>query len=132
MSLIVPPPLAILALPKNPWRNRNPINMEILFDNAHGIWVNVKIVNPTIYIGFRPNVSLNGARISGPDPKPKRKTDTENAANVWLVWKSSIICGNPGDYTISKSFETIGKLRAGVRGKVQTSSYTTDTETSSN
>jgi hypothetical protein len=37
ISLIVPPPLAMDALPKNPDRKRNPINMLILVAKAHGI-----------------------------------------------------------------------------------------------
>src|SRR5579862_28778 len=48
ISLIVPPPLAILALPKNPERNRKPISICILFAKAQGIFVNVNIVKPTI------------------------------------------------------------------------------------
>ena len=37
MSLIVPPPFDIDALPKNPWRKRNPISIEMLVAKAHGI-----------------------------------------------------------------------------------------------
>ena len=47
MSLIVPPPFAILALPKNPDRNRKPMSMLIFVARAHGICINVNTLKQT-------------------------------------------------------------------------------------
>jgi hypothetical protein len=48
MSLIVPPPFEILALPKSPDMKRKPISMLMLVDRAQPICVKVNIVKPTI------------------------------------------------------------------------------------
>jgi len=82
MSLIVPPPFEMLALPKSPARNRNPISMLMLVDRAHPICDNVKTVKQTVYIGFLPKVSLIGAKMRGPPPNPNKSTDTENAESI--------------------------------------------------
>ena len=68
ISEIVPPPLAILTLPKKPANVRTKIKVSILGVRALGIWSRLKAVKHDKYIGRRPNVSERGASISGPIP----------------------------------------------------------------
>src|SRR5277367_1009435 len=48
MSLIVPPPFEMLALPKSPDMKRKPISMLMFVDKAQPICIRVNTVNPTI------------------------------------------------------------------------------------
>lgn len=84
MSLIVPPPFRIATpmesqylkslcinmyvLPKNPVKARRVMRTGNVFARAGRISSKVKTVKQIKYSGFLPNVSLRGARTTGPIP----------------------------------------------------------------
>jgi hypothetical protein len=96
MSLIVPPPFAIPTLPKNPLSVLMAINVSMLGARAEGICSRAKKVKQTRYSFLRPNVSLSGARNSGPMPSITTNPVVHPITMLLVVSRSSAICWIPG------------------------------------
>ena len=70
-SAIVPPPSVMGATPRQPARNRKPINMFQLVESAQPTVKQRNSTLETLYTMSRPNISLIGARTIGPKANPR-------------------------------------------------------------
>lgn len=96
ISLMVPPPLAMPTLPKKPAKLLTVIKKAMFGASAVGICRRVKIVKQIRYMGRRPNVSLSGARRSGPMPNMTTKPVVVPMTAVVEQLRSFAISSIPG------------------------------------
>lgn len=96
MSLIVPPPLAMPTLPKNPLIVRIAIKDSTFGLNAVGICNKAKMEKQTRNSFRLPNVSESGARMRGPMPRKITKPVVAPTTVVSSVLRSFAISDMPG------------------------------------